>query len=145
MKAIRKKTKMKNMYIFEKFYLRFTFSEGWIERQLYLKEFMVELLFQFRLIAYRYRGTFIDSLFSLLVSFKGPKGGFQLVKTDIALYDIVKAIDGSDIMERCILGLEDCSSESPCPVHSRYTLIRGQLRETLLSTNILDFNTTQGN
>ena len=76
----------------------------------------------------------------LLDSYKGPSGGFKLVKNNIALFDIVEAIDGRDIMERCILGLVDCSNESPCPVHSRYVLIRKQLRDTLLSTNILDFD-----
>lgn len=76
---------------------------------------------------------------SLLLSFKGPKGGFQLVKGDITLYSIVQAIDGKDIVERCILGLSDCSNQNPCPVHSRYVLIREQLKDTLFSTKIRDF------
>lgn len=75
----------------------------------------------------------------LLVSFKGPAGGFQLIEEkDVTINDIVEAIDGPDILEKCVLGLIDCSNEKPCPVHDRYVPIREQLRKTLLSADIRD-------
>lgn len=76
---------------------------------------------------------------NLLDSFKGPTGGFELVKNkEIRLIDIVSAIDGDKLFEDCILGLPACSSRNPCPVHDKFILIRNQLKETLLSTDIKD-------
>ena len=75
----------------------------------------------------------------LLQSFKGPKGGFSLAENkEIRLVDIVKAIDGSKILEECVLGLPGCSNSNPCPVHEKFSMIREQLKATVLSTNIRD-------
>ncbi|WP_420578259.1 RrF2 family transcriptional regulator [Ekhidna sp.] len=75
----------------------------------------------------------------LLVSFKGPTGGFELAGSrEIKLVDIVRAIDGNKLMENCVLGLETCSGENPCPVHFKFIVIREQLNETLLATEIRD-------
>jgi Rrf2 family transcriptional regulator, iron-sulfur cluster assembly transcription factor len=77
----------------------------------------------------------------LLNSFKGPAGGFELVKNqEIRLIDIVVAIDGDKLLEDCVLGLPACSSRNPCPVHNKFLLIRNQLKETLLSTDLRDEN-----
>ena len=56
----------------------------------------------------------------LLVSYKGPKGGFELVNKEIVLVDIVKAIDGTKLLENCVLGLPECSGENPCLVHDKF-------------------------
>ena len=74
----------------------------------------------------------------LLVSYKGPTGGFELKDNKIKLVDIVRAIDGNKLMEDCVLGFETCSGKNPCPVHFRFIEIREQLNETLLSTEIRD-------
>ncbi|WP_421765139.1 RrF2 family transcriptional regulator [Ekhidna sp.] len=75
----------------------------------------------------------------LLISYKGPTGGFELApKKQIKLVDIVKAIDGNKLLESCVLGLENCSGKNPCPVHFKFIEIRDQLKETLLSTEIRD-------
>ncbi len=75
----------------------------------------------------------------LLKSFKGPTGGFSLVvDKEVKLVDIVLAIDGSKVLEECVLGLPGCSSKNPCPLHEKYSRIRNQLKETVLSTNIRD-------
>ena len=69
----------------------------------------------------------------LLASYKGPTGGFELMKDqEIKLADIVKAIDGNKILEDCVLGFEECSGINPCPVHEKFAIIRNQLNETLL-------------
>lgn len=75
----------------------------------------------------------------LLVSYKGPTGGFELEKDrSISLEDVVVAIDGKKLLENCVLGLDDCSSRNPCPVHFKYVAIKNLLREELLSTDIRD-------
>lgn len=79
----------------------------------------------------------------LLESFKGPMGGFELVKDkEVRLVDIVTIIDGNKLIEECVLGLDACSSRNPCPVHDKFSTIRNQLKETLLSTDLRDESLT---
>lgn len=69
----------------------------------------------------------------ILVSTKGPNGGFGLGKTtdEISLYEIVRIVDGEDFFKNCLIGLQPCSThennEKPCPVHSRFGPIRAEL------------------
>ena len=55
----------------------------------------------------------------LISSTKGPTGGFFLNSKNrqANLKDIIVALDGSEIFTECILGLKECSSEKPCPLH----------------------------
>ena len=79
--------------------------------------------------------------YRLLSSFKGPSGGYQLIKDkQVILIDIVKAVDGDKLLEECVLGFDVCSGENPCPVHHRFVGIRDQLKDTLLSFEIGDKN-----
>lgn len=57
---------------------------------------------------------------------KGKSGGFLLAKnpSKIRLIDIVTAIDGLDLFNRCVLGFPNCSPDQPCPVHDKW----GELR-----------------
>jgi Rrf2 family protein len=57
---------------------------------------------------------------------KGKSGGFLLAKnpSKIRLIDIVTAIDGLDLFNRCVLGFPQCSPDQPCPVHDKW----GELR-----------------
>lgn len=74
----------------------------------------------------------------LLVSLKGPTGGFSLSKDadDISLASIVSAIDGDQIYTGCGLGLESCSEIKPCPLHFKFAKVRGQLSEMLHTTRL---------
>lgn len=67
----------------------------------------------------------------ILASFRGPRGGVALAQpaTTINLADVVAAIDGNELFERCVLGLPQCSDHSPCPVHQQWK----QRREALQS------------
>jgi len=64
---------------------------------------------------------------------KGKKGGFYLAKrpSQIKLIDIVKAIDGLEIFNKCVLGFPGCSSDEPCPVHDTWGKIREETYEML--------------
>jgi Rrf2 family protein len=78
----------------------------------------------------------------VLVSTKGPNGGFGLGKSadEISLYDIVRIVDGEDFFLNCLIGLQPCSihaeNEKPCPVHSRFGPIREQLLQFYQETTI---------
>lgn len=80
----------------------------------------------------------------LLHSAKGPQGGYKLSRSadDINLYEIVFAIDGNRLFTRCSMGLPDCSSETPCPIHNEFMEIKGKIKNVLLNTSLS--NTTEG-
>jgi Rrf2 family protein len=59
-------------------------------------------------------------------SLKGPSGGFYLSgkQKDQPIINIVRAIDGQQIFKECGLGLSQCSSSHPCPIHDDYKQAR---------------------
>lgn len=69
----------------------------------------------------------------ILNSAKGPNGGFSLVKDPkkITLLDIIKTIDGDDIVNGCVIHNENCTNlderHLTCTLHEDYTIIRTQL------------------
>jgi Rrf2 family transcriptional regulator, iron-sulfur cluster assembly transcription factor len=68
----------------------------------------------------------------LLSSSKGPHGGFSLTKNsgNISLIDILKAIDGLDKFNECVIGVKYCSEqENPCVLHSYYSSLREELKK----------------
>lgn len=84
----------------------------------------------------------------LLFSVRGPNGGFEVRKDrPVALSEIVTAIDGEGIMKNCVLGLDNCSEEYPCPVHQKFKAVRDHLTGILISTNIEEIKSgvLQGN
>lgn len=77
----------------------------------------------------------------IVESLKGPYGGFYIQPAkmeSIKVSDIVFAIDGDEIYNGCGLGLSECSSSQPCPMHHKFIAVRSQLKAMLESTNILD-------
>jgi Rrf2 family transcriptional regulator, iron-sulfur cluster assembly transcription factor len=74
----------------------------------------------------------------LLKSQKGPTGGFALAKSakEIALFDIIDAIDGSGFTQNCILGFPECGGKTPCAVHEKWGPMREELRSILVSKNV---------
>jgi Rrf2 family protein len=78
----------------------------------------------------------------VLVSTKGPNGGFGLGKktAEISLYDIVSIVDGEDFFKVCLIGHHSCATheaeEKPCPVHSRFGPIRAQLLQFYQDTTL---------
>jgi len=69
----------------------------------------------------------------LLVSTKGPNGGFALAKpsSQITLWDIVTKVDGEEFFTNCLIRLEPCrtndSSKPLCPVHAQYDSLRNEI------------------
>jgi Rrf2 family protein len=74
-------------------------------------------------------GKILQSLVKkkLLVSTKGPNGGFALMENgySISLYDIVIAVDGDDMFTNCLIGNHPCQSgNKTCSVHDSYHQLR---------------------
>ena len=69
----------------------------------------------------------------LLLSNKGPNGGFMLAKpaSEISLMDIVTIIDGPNFFNSCIIGLNSCDEtheHAHCPIHNNYSPVRKELK-----------------
>lgn len=73
----------------------------------------------------------------LIRSFKGLRGGYQLAVSanQIALKDVLYAIDGSDAFIGCVLGLPQCDEANACPLHETWKNLRNNLN------SMLEFNT----
>lgn len=67
----------------------------------------------------------------LLVSMKGPTGGFQLNESpeNIALIEVIDAIDGLDVFTQCGIGFKKCSDAHPCPIHNDFKIVRDRVQE----------------
>ena len=78
----------------------------------------------------------------LLVSTKGPNGGFALARKpeEITLWDIVIKVDGEEFFTNCLIGLEPCkshdSSKPYCPVHAQYEVLRGEITKFYKDTTL---------
>jgi Rrf2 family protein len=76
----------------------------------------------------------------LVRSFKGIHGGYELRcrASDIPLSTIVTATDGVQFRENCVLGLPECDSQNPCPLHNQWKGIRGEMIRMLDETSLAD-------
>ncbi|MCB0516441.1 MAG: Rrf2 family transcriptional regulator [Chitinophagales bacterium] len=76
---------------------------------------------------------------NLLASLKGPTGGYYISEDNaktLRIAEIVFAIDGNDILERCALGLKQCTPAEPCPMHNDFIKIRLQIRSLLMDKTL---------
>ncbi|HEY6930713.1 MAG TPA: Rrf2 family transcriptional regulator [Thermoanaerobaculia bacterium] len=58
----------------------------------------------------------------------------------ISMLEVVRAIDGSGVWTRCLLGLPECSDEAPCPAHSVWKQARKVLQQQLQNQTIADLS-----
>ena len=65
----------------------------------------------------------------LLLSCKGPKGGVKLARPahEISLRDLVEAIEGTELFNGCLLGLNKCHGDEPCPTHEEWAPLRDKM------------------
>jgi Rrf2 family iron-sulfur cluster assembly transcriptional regulator len=69
----------------------------------------------------------------IISSQKGPTGGFYIEpKTmQLSINEIIKAIDGGEILRSCVLGLKSCSDAKPCAIHAEVKTHTTALREVM--------------
>ncbi|NQV13872.1 Rrf2 family transcriptional regulator [bacterium] len=65
----------------------------------------------------------------IIRSSTGPKGGIILAKKadELTLAEIIKAFGESEIFDRCVIGLKECSDENPCPVHTGWKKAKSEI------------------
>jgi len=80
----------------------------------------------------------------LVRSFKGVGGGYELAVTAdrISVQDIVMATEDGNRATGCVLGLDVCSEERPCPLHHTWKSIRDGLLAMLEKTMLSDLART---
>lgn len=67
----------------------------------------------------------------IVSSVRGPNGGFYITEKakKLPARAILEAIGENQVLEKCVLGLAQCSETKPCPMHSEYKFIKQQLIE----------------
>jgi len=67
----------------------------------------------------------------IVSSVRGPNGGFYLTDKakKLPVRSILEAVDEDDVLNKCVLGLKQCSEIKPCPMHTQYKSIKHQLIE----------------
>jgi len=74
----------------------------------------------------------------LIDSKKGIYGGILLGKPpeQIKLMDIIRAIDGYQFIEKCIIGFPVCDDKNPCPLHDLWRGCRVHLIQSFRSRSL---------
>lgn len=65
----------------------------------------------------------------VISAIRGPNGGFYITDKSkkMPVRAILVAMGESDLLDKCVLGLNKCSEAKPCPMHSQYKHIKQQL------------------
>ncbi|MEX6690987.1 Rrf2 family transcriptional regulator [Danxiaibacter flavus] len=76
----------------------------------------------------------------LVSSQKGVNGGFFMDEEQMnrPLIALVEAVEGTEALSRCGLGLRACSEKEPCPLHNKYKAIRTNIASMLTGITIGD-------
>ncbi|MBE0424722.1 MAG: Rrf2 family transcriptional regulator [Lutibacter sp.] len=90
---------------------------------------------------------FLAKLFQQLVrgkiisSSKGPHGGFYLSEKNKQknVLDIIDNIDGLNKLNGCFLGLNECDSTNPCPVHFIVVPFKNNILAKFRDLTIMEF------
>ena len=77
---------------------------------------------------------------NIMNSYRGPKGGVSLSKPadEIKLLEIIKAFENDTLLSECILGLSNCDSQNPCPLHDKWFEIRKNIDSIFANTSLYD-------
>ncbi|MCA6449854.1 MAG: Rrf2 family transcriptional regulator [Chitinophagaceae bacterium] len=77
----------------------------------------------------------------IVSSVRGPNGGFYLTEKakQLPISTILQAMGEEERLEKCVMGLKQCSETKPCPMHLQFKPIRKQLKELFESKSIQEF------
>ena len=75
---------------------------------------------------------------NVISSVKGPNGGFFITaeQKQLPVRAVLRALNEDTILEKCVLGLNNCSETKPCPMHEKYKVIKQQLIQLFESKTI---------
>jgi Rrf2 family protein len=87
----------------------------------------------------------------ILISSKGPNGGFSLARSpeEIYLIEVVKAIDGDDVFSRCVMHNDNCKSidknKIACALHGDYVKQRSSIEKVFENKSVYSLVSTARN
>ncbi|MBP8130782.1 MAG: Rrf2 family transcriptional regulator [Candidatus Hydrogenedentes bacterium] len=73
---------------------------------------------------------------------RGPGGGYELTRDprSITLLEVIRAVDGDGTFDQCVMGLPQCGSDRPCPLHPVWSEAKEQLLEQLARQTLEDLS-----
>jgi len=122
-------------------------SEYAIQAMIYLAEYqendpvMISTIAESYNIPSQFLSKIVQTLVKhhLIIAKRGRNGGILLAKkaNEIYLDEIVYAIDGPPPkIEKCAIGLDLCSDETPCPLHHTWKPIKKSIEGMLAEENL---------
>ena len=104
--------------------------------------FSAQYLFEKLNISNRYLRRLLTDLtkHGFITSLRGRNGGFVFARTmdSILISEIIEAIEGSNLLETCIMGRTDCKLSPVCAMHASWLEIRNNMKKTFSQTSLLD-------
>ena len=81
----------------------------------------------------------------IVIARRGPHGGVALARapSEIAMIDLVEALQGGAGFTQCALGRATCGDHAPCPMHKRWNAQRDHMHELLAHTTLSAWPTVQ--
>lgn len=76
----------------------------------------------------------------ILTATAGPSGGYELARDpeQLTLLDVVEAVEGPVVMERCVVRGIPCSSDGICAVHDAWETAQDAMVERLGQTTFAE-------
>jgi Rrf2 family transcriptional regulator, iron-sulfur cluster assembly transcription factor len=74
----------------------------------------------------------------VISSARGPNGGFYMTQEmkKMPIRRVLMAMKEDEVIEKCIIGLAQCSEKEPCPMHAKYKFIKTQTIQMFDSVTI---------
>jgi Rrf2 family protein len=96
--------------------------------------------------------TFLAKIFQqfskigLVKSYRGTGGGFVLGRTpeNITLLEVVEAVEGPIIPNRCVLSPSGCERSDSCNMHPVWQKVQGEVRDVLASVTLKELSDRKG-
>jgi Rrf2 family protein len=81
----------------------------------------------------------------VVVSFRGRGYALPQPAEDIAVRDVIAAVEGGEsFWEGCIFWREECSEAAPCPIHFRWRELRPVFNEGIGALTLAEIRDTGG-
>ena len=80
----------------------------------------------------------------LVISQRGARGGYRLARSldDIAVAEVIEAIDGPIAITTCVDGAGGCEAERLCPIRGRWDPVNSAVRDALRTITLGDMRST---
>jgi len=75
-----------------------------------------------------------------LEAHRGPGGGYGLKRPpeEITILEVIRAVEGEDTFDHCVMGLPQCNPKKPCPLHHAWASAKEELLAQLSVRTLRD-------